>query len=255
MVCALTLAAQRPAEKEKEPEIPEKNPFDSPADAAAGKKYFLGHCAFCHGNEGEGGRGVNLTTGRYRHGSSDRELFRTIKRGVSGTEMPGTGLSEAEVWKIVGLVRRLGAAGADEKAPGDAAAGKAAYEKAGCAGCHMVQNQGGILGPDLSEVGLRRSLKYLRESLVDPGASIADNYRAVTVVTHSGEQIAGIKLNEDDYSVQIRDTRENMRSYLKKDLREVRKENKSLMLPYGSMLSPAEIENLVAYLSSLRGKP
>src|SRR5207244_2869748 len=55
----------------------ERNPFDSAADAEIGRKYFLGHCAHCHGPQGEGGRGVNLTTGQYRHGGSDRELFRT----------------------------------------------------------------------------------------------------------------------------------------------------------------------------------
>lgn len=251
---ALCLPAQRPAEKE--PDIPEKNPFDSAADADAGRKYFLGHCSFCHGPEGEGGRGVNLTAGRYRHGGSDREVFKTISRGVQGTEMPGSRLSPNEVWRLVTYVRRLGAAGAEEKAPGDPAAGRAVYEKAGCAQCHVAEGQGGgNLGPVLSEVGLRRSVKFLRQSLVDPSAFVGDDYRSVAVATRRGEEITGVRLNEDDYSIQIRDTHDNLRSFLKRDVQEVKKQSQSLMPSYRAMLPAGDIDNLVAYLSSLRGKP
>ncbi len=235
-------------------EGPEKNPFDTAQDAAKGRQYFLGHCAFCHGPEGEGGRGVNLTTGRYRHGGSDRELFRTIRRGVPGTEMPGTGLSEPEIWRIVAHVRRLGAAGAEEKATGDATAGRALYQgKGGCGQCHVAEGGGRSLGPDLSEIGLRRSLQFLRESLTKPDAHVADNYRTVTVVSRTGEQVSGIRLNEDDYSIQLRDTRESLRSFRKNSLREVKPESRSLMPTYGELLSARELDDLIAYLNSLRG--
>ena len=169
--------------------------------------------------------------------------------------MPGTGLSENEIWRIVAFVRRLATAGAEEKAPGDPAAGKLVYEGKGmCVPCHVVGDGGGRLGPELSEVGLRRSLKFLRESLTNPAAYIADNHRTVTVLTKTGEPVTGIKLNEDDYSIQVRDIRENLRSFLKSDLKEVKREGRSLMPAYGSTLSAVEIENVVAYLSSLRGK-
>ncbi len=191
------LAAQRPAEPELK--IPEKNPFDTAADAATGRKYFLGHCAFCHGDEGEGGRGVALTTGKLRHGSSDRELFRTIRRGIEGTEMPGARLSENEVWRVVAFARRLGAQGADEKAPGDPAQGRTLYQKTACGQCHVAEGAGGTLGPDLSEVGLRRSLKFLRESLTHPNAAVTRDYWTAQVVTRTGERLSGIRLNEDDY--------------------------------------------------------
>jgi putative heme-binding domain-containing protein len=251
MLLGISWAAQTPPEKE----IPEKNPFDSAADAAAGRQYFMGHCALCHGPEGEGGRGINLTTGRYRMGGSDRELFRTIEKGIPESEMPGSDLSENEIWRIVAFVRRLATAGAEERAPGDPAAGKLVYEGKGmCAPCHVVGDTGGRLGPELSEVGLRRSLKFLRESLTHPAAYIGDNYRTVTVLTRTGEPITGIRLNEDDYSIQIRDIRENLRSFLKSDLKEVKREGRSLMPAYGSTLSAVEMENVVAYLSSLRGK-
>ena len=246
---------------EKEPEIPEKNPFDTAADAAIGKKYFLGHCAHCHGPEGEGGRGVNLTTGRYRIGGSDRQIYRTIRRGIPGSEMPGSGFTEPETWRLVAFVRRLGAAGAEEKASGDPQAGRVVYEgKGGCAQCHVAGLSGsgatgGNLGPPLAEVGLRRSLKFLRDSLLDPNAHVADDYRTATVFPRAGASVTGVILNEDDYSVQLRDMQDNLRSFLKSNLKDVKKETRSLMPPYGPALAAAEIDNLVAYLSSLRGKP
>ena len=100
-------------------DLAERNPYTSSADEAIGRQYFLGHCAQCHGPEGEGGRGVNLTTGHYRHGNSDRQLYMTIRKGVPGSEMPGSRLSQPELWRVVTYVRRLGSAGAGEKATGD----------------------------------------------------------------------------------------------------------------------------------------
>ncbi len=234
----------------------EKNPFHSAADAQIGKRYYMGHCAFCHGPEGEGGRGVNLTTGRYRHGGSDRELFNTIQKGVRGTEMPGAELPESEVWRVVAFVRRLAEAGAEEKAAGNPGAGKAIYlAKGACAQCHVVDGKGGVLGPELAEVGLRRALKFLRQALTEPDAYVADNYRTVTVVTRAGERISGIRLNEDEYSIQLRDSGEKLRSFLKRNLKDWSREKRSLMPAYGAALTAAEIEDLVAYLSSLRGAP
>jgi putative heme-binding domain-containing protein len=219
-----------------------------------GRQYFLGHCAQCHGPDGEGGRGVNLTTGSYRHGTSDRELYMTIRNGVPGSEMPGSRLSQPELWRIVAHVRRIGAAGAEEKATGNAKAGQAIYDgKGACAACHVVNGKGGGLGPELSEIGLRRSLQFLRNSIVDPGAYIDPEFRSATVVTRDGTRTRGVVLNEDDYSIQLRDSRQELRSFLKSDLKHVTQETDSLMPSYKSILSETEVNDLVAFLNSLRG--
>jgi cytochrome c oxidase cbb3-type subunit 3 len=234
--------------------LPEKNPYGSATDLAAGRQYFLGHCAQCHGPEGEGGRGVNLTTGSYRHGTSDRQLYMTIRNGVPGSGMPGSRLSQPELWRVLGYVRRLGASGAEEKATGDPTAGQAVYEgKGGCAACHIINGMGGRLGPELTEIGLRRSLKFLRDSIIDPSAYINPEYRSAIVVTRDGTNVRGVVLNEDDYSIQLRDAREDLRSFLKSDLKQLQPEKQSLMPSYKSAFSETQVNDLVAYLNSLRG--
>jgi quinoprotein glucose dehydrogenase len=119
--------------------------------------------------------------------------------------------------------------------------------------CHSIGRDGGTLGPDLSDVGRRRDLDYLRESLLTPEADVPARYRAIQVVTKSGQTITGIRLNEDDVSVQIRDDRDNLRSFLKDNIREIRRDNPAIMPAYGTRLTSKEIDDLVSYLSSLRG--
>lgn len=231
-------------------------PFDTPAGAAEGRRYYMGHCAHCHGPEGDGaGGGANLTSGDYRHGGAPADLFRTIRDGLPGSEMAGSRLSVDELWKVVAFIRRLAAAGAAEQATGDPKAGQALYAgKGACQQCHAIGGRGGMLGPALDTVGRRRSLPFLRQSLVEPEAHVAAEYRSVSVVTRAGARVTGVRLNEDDYSIQLRDQSENLRSFRKEYLKELLAETRSLMPAYGKVFSPREIEDLVAYLSR-RGGP
>jgi putative heme-binding domain-containing protein len=233
------------------------NPLDTPQDAELGRKAFVtgGGCSYCHSNDGTGGRGANLTLGEYRFGGSDEQLFETIRNGIPGSDMPPTRGPDDDIWRLVAFVKRLGSQGLNEpKAPGDPAAGKSLYENKGrCTTCHAIGPEGGVIGPDLTRVGRRRQLKYLEESIVSPEADLPLNYRAVRVSTLSGETVTGIRLNEDDMSIQLRDMNGNLRSFLKDKVKEIQRDRPSLMPSYASVFSKKEIEDLVAYLSTLRG--
>jgi putative heme-binding domain-containing protein len=120
----------------------------------------------------------------------------------------------------------------------------------------MVEGEGGILGPDLSDVGLRRGSDYLRESLVSPGATISPQYLQVRARTRTGQEIAGARMNEDSFTIQLRDPAGRIHSLSKLELESLEKAfGESLMPSYGSELSASEIEDLVAYLAGLRGEP
>jgi putative heme-binding domain-containing protein len=132
--------------------------------------------------------------------------------------------------------------------------GKAIFEgKGGCVRCHSIHKRGGGLGPDLTEIGLQRSSASLRTSIVDPNAEIFREYLTVVITIAKGDQIEGVVLNEDDVSIQIRDAAGNPRSFLKQNLKDVHREERSLMPSYSGTLSATEINELVEYLRSLKG--
>jgi putative heme-binding domain-containing protein len=139
-------------------------------------------------------------------------------------------------------------------AAGGAASGQAIFEgKGACLTCHAIADRGGSLGPELSRIGVTRSPESLRLALVNPDAEIEREYFTVVAVTRGGQTFRGITLNEDDLSIQIRDSDGTPRSFLKDDLKSVRRERRSLMPSYAARLTPAEIDDLISYLRTLRG--
>jgi putative heme-binding domain-containing protein len=230
------------------------NPFTSEADVQQGSALFQTHCAVCHGANGEGGRGADLTAGLYRRGGKDPELYASIRFGIPGTDMAPVRVTDDEVWKLVGWVKRLGSQGLREKAPGDPAAGEKVFRTMGCMVCHSVKREGGTLGPDLTDVGRRRGLKFLAESLAKPEAEVPIAYRAVEIVLKSGATVTGIRLNRDDLSIQIRDAGDNLRSFLMENVKEIHYDKPSLMPSYAA-LDPKDFTNVIAYLNSLKGTP
>jgi len=225
-------------------------------DLARGKRLFEGQCAVCHGITGTGGKGANLAQPRLRRATSNQQLFAVIQDGIEGTEMPeGWQMTDREIWQVAGYVRSLGRTAA-AISKGDAKRGEAIYAAQGCAGCHIVQGQGGSLGPELTEIGARRSPEYLRQALLDPGAAVPDRFLILTLTTRAGAKIRGMRLNEDSFTIQIKSAADRFHSFRKTDLADIEREfGKSLMPNYQGKLTPAEIDNVVAYLAGLKGEP
>jgi mono/diheme cytochrome c family protein len=97
-----------------------KNPV--PADAAsvdAGKAVFTKYCRTCHGPEGKGdGPGApkdvhpaNFTDAKWDHGSSDGEIFTTIKMGVPpkfDMDSWDGRIPDKDIWNLVNYIHTLG---------------------------------------------------------------------------------------------------------------------------------------------------
>lgn len=229
----------------------DKNPYTSAADLEQGAKLFAGRCAGCHGPRGDGGKGTDLGVPMLPRAATDLALYRVVRYGIPDTEMPSTLLSTKEVWQIAGFVRSLGQV-KREKVAGDGANGERLVRAKGCLQCHALGADGGQLGPPLSEIGSRRSAAYLRAKLTDPGADLPETYRAVELTTRAGQKISGIRMNEDGWSIQVRDMSNRLHSLGKDELSQLKVERRSLMPSYKSA-SAAELTDMVAYLSSLRG--
>ena len=219
---------------------------------AQGERLYGSQCAYCHGPRGDGGRGANLALPRLRHAPDDAALLQVISRGIPGTGMPGSAMSARQVRQVAAFVRTVGRV-EPQKLAGDAARGRILYEtKGACQRCHTIAGRGGGLGPDLSGAGARSSPQYLREALLEPEKEVPSGFLQVRVVTRDGRPIAGVRVNEDTFSLQLRDLSDNLHSFWKHELTEIHKDlGKSPMPAYRSILTAAEVEDVVAYLVSL----
>ncbi|MGH9630759.1 MAG: c-type cytochrome [Bryobacteraceae bacterium] len=229
----------------------ESNPLAGNARAVDdGRITFRGACSACHGITGQGGTGPNLV-GRFTSRLSDRRLFQSIKHGVPGTDMPPFPLPDEKIWQLVSFLRSLSAPAIKVKAPGNADRGSALFfNKAGCAVCHSVAGRGGMLGPDLSNVGVTRTLMQLRESIFDPNARIEAGFAAATAVLATGGTLEGVIKNQNNYSVQLLDAKGRLHLLWRSNLRALKEPEGSLMpAGYEQTLSKTEIEDLLAFLS------
>ena len=224
------------------------NPYTGPEHQRAGAALFRSQCGGCHGPDGNGtGAGPNIASGALPHGDSDEAVFHTISKGLPGTSMPGFSFSGLQTWQLVTHLRALAIAHGAAQSNGNAEAGAAIFA-ANCSRCHSVAGQGGLTGPDLTSVGALRSSKELRESLLDPDANVDSPYWSVAAVTSAGKSIRGVRLNEDSFSVQIRDEQGRLQSLSKRDLKSVELIRRSPMPSFKGKLSDKEIDDVIAWL-------
>lgn len=227
-------------------------PTLTPEDLKAGQRLYQIQCAYCHGPGGEGGRGAPLNRPQLRRAADDQALFNVIRRGIPGTEMPHAVMTTRQYWQVVGFVRSL-----SQRHPsslsGNPQIGRELYLKQGnCSQCHTLAGLGGAIGPDLSDIGARSGSGHLRQALLDPEANVPSGFLQVRLITSDGRQIRGVRLNEDAFSLQIRDVSGQFHSFWKKDLAQIHKEwGKSPMPSYRDVYTPAQLDDLVAYLASL----
>ena len=235
-------------------DISDKNPYTSQNDVERGKRLFGINCAPCHGPEGNGGRGANLVRPKLPRATDDRALFFIIRDGIQNTEMPGAwSLSDHEIWQVSAHVRTFGRLEA-EKVAGDPKNGRSLFRNKGCVRCHTVGVEGGRVGPPLTEIGERRSAAYLRAAILDPLAHLPEDFTMADITSAGGQHITGIILSEDTYSVQVRDLSDNLHSFWKNDLAKFEKHNDRTPMPaYRGQFTDTELDDLIAYLASLRG--
>lgn len=252
---------QDPPQKVVEPDSA-KDP--SAEELAEGKLLFQGECGECHGVDASGAAGPDLHGVTQKRG--DEGVFSVIRNGIPGTGMaPVSSLNDKRAWEVVAYLHTLSPTAADEEVKGDPAKGKAVYEANGCATCHAIGDQGGGFGPQLTRIGAERAPKYFHDFLLDPGAHPpADpalperraftGYLVTNVVTKSGKEISGIRINEDTFTIQIEDVGGHYYSFDKSTLKSIKTEPGKSFMPSFANLSAADLDDLVAYLASLKGE-
>jgi putative heme-binding domain-containing protein len=228
--------------------------FHVPGELGQGELLYQANCVTCHGLEGDEVRGVDLAHGQFRRASSDDDLIRIIRDGIPGTSMPANKLSPIQLAGIVAYLRSLAATEPLTSLPGDAARGQALVEEKGaCLSCHRIGTKGSRVGPDLSDVGRFRRRVELERALVDPGADVRPENRSFRVVTREGVTTVGRLLNHDTFAVLLVDDKEQLRSFVKANLRSYAFVLDSSMPSYRGRFSADELADVVRYLASLKG--
>jgi cytochrome c oxidase cbb3-type subunit III len=223
-----------------------------PGPPPNGEQLYTENCVECHGPEGDAVPDVDLGHGRFRRATTDPELVGIVLRGIPNTAMPPNNFSEAQASAIVQYLRAKASRAA--ASAGNAGTGQAIFTgKGNCTSCHRVNGSGSRLGPDLSEIGRLRHSTDIEQSIVDPDSFILPSNRFVRLVLRDGATVTGRLLNQDAFTVQLLDSKEQLRTMLRADLKEFAFIDKSPMPPYRGKLTPEEITDLVSYLVSLQG--
>jgi 6-phosphogluconolactonase len=246
------------------------NPFLGNAKAIdEGREIFNETCTTCHGPDGaagEMGPALGAPARRYAQ-ATDPQIFDAIKNGVPGTQMPPSRalLQDDAIWKVAAYIRGLRGTAIDAPAAGDVALGEQTFwGKGECGNCHVVKGKGGLVGPDLTNLAGTRKTTSIVDALTKPlhkvfgdGGAIPKilipntTYQPVRVTSADGTVITGVLKNEDSYSLQVMGTDNQLHMFDRAKVKVVY-ETKTLMpTDYDKRLAPAELKNLLAYLTRL----
>jgi putative copper resistance protein D len=109
---------QKPGAAAKSP--PAKNPIPmSENSLKAGRAVYAKICRACHGLQGRGdgvsappgSKPANIVDSEWKYGSTDGEIFKTIKEGVKPFDVMepwGKKISDNDIWNTVNYLRDLG---------------------------------------------------------------------------------------------------------------------------------------------------
>jgi putative heme-binding domain-containing protein len=132
--------------------------------------------------------------------------------------------------------------------------GKAMFAASLCRTCHQIKGEGGIAGPDLTQLGNRFSNKDMLEAIISPSKTISDQYGSTVFYLKNGGSLMGRLIRQDNEKYYISqnpfDT-QTIKEVLKKNVARTRVSEVSPMLP-GMIngLNPEELKDLMAYLKS-----
>jgi putative heme-binding domain-containing protein len=227
---------------------------ETAADLLDGERAYGASCLTCHGPDGNQVAGIDLHRGVFRRAYTDQELVGIVRNGIPNTAMPPNAMNVEQASKVVAYLRSVAAAKKTSAVAGDSVRGKSVYEgKGGCASCHRIGGAGSRVGPDLTRIGQSRRAAEIEKSLLDPASDVQPANRFYRVVLRDGTTVTGRLLTHDTFTVQLIDTKEQLRSFVKTDLRE-HGFAPSPMPSYAGKLSGQEIADVVSYLVSLKGK-
>ncbi|HAJ76511.1 MAG TPA: hypothetical protein DCM64_08640 [Gammaproteobacteria bacterium] len=226
-----------------------------PRAARAGGGIFRAQCASCHGADAKGIDIIDapdLTLIWTRVEATDQAVFQVIRSGIPGSIMPPHGFPDPEIWMLVSYLRSVAVTGTSKQIVGNSTRGSELFQ-GNCSLCHRVDGSGGSLGPDLTAITARRTQAALTDSIRNPSANIARRYKPVSLLTDANERVRGAIKSEDAFSIQVMDSNQVLRGFSKSALRELNRDEPSLMPAFSErQLSETDVNDILSFLQSVR---
>ncbi len=183
-------------------------------------------------------RDVSVTVARQIQAIGDPALARRLE-SVWGTVRE----TSADKAALVGKYKAILGAGT-----ADPSNGRAVYERT-CHACHKLFDAGGDVGPELTGSD-RANPDYVLENVLDPSATVANEYTVTNVLTSDGRVISGILRSQTPEVLTVQTANERV-LVPAEDVEDVKRSRVSMM-PEGQFdtLSEQEVRDLFAYLAS-----
>jgi putative membrane-bound dehydrogenase-like protein len=131
--------------------------------------------------------------------------------------------------------------------PGDAARGAVVFAEQ-CAKCHTLDGKGGIVGPDLTNIGARGRRDLLLE-ILDPNRSVEGTYRAYDVTLKNGDSLSGRLVGESKTAIELLDATAVKHVLSRDDVLELRALSRSLMPEGLESIGDTDLRALLEYLT------
>ena len=246
------------------------NPFiGKPEAVGEGVDLYNENCAACHGLSAGGSQNgprliFNITTA-LRAEMTDAQMLTTVRNGIAGSLMPAfqNKLADDQILKIGAYLHSLRSPALDNPLPGDVAHGEEIFwGKGQCGSCHIISGRGGLIGPDLTDLAARRKPTAIINALTQPGhrnvpdggaipkaMAMMDSYDAVHVVPKTGKPFDGVTLAQDNFSIQILGTDNQLHLMDRDDIRTLQARPSFMPTDYDKRLSTTEFKDLLAFLT------
>lgn len=172
---------------------------------------------------------------------------------LAGIASKFAGLDVAAKTPSAEEIRQLGTLALQQ---GDPAKGERVFRRAdlGCLKCHSLNKAGGDIGPDLGPIGGSSPMDYIVQSILDPNASIKEEYLTKVIATGSGRIVTGIVVERTKNQVTLKDATGKLVKIPTSDIEE--EANGKTLMPEGvtRILTKGELLDLIRFVAEL-GKP
>ena len=112
---------------------------------------------------------------------------------------------------------------------GDPSAGVVVYED-NCAECHLLNDEGGETGPDLTGIA-SKGLKFISESILQPTKKITEGFETYVVDNKEGRQTIGLKTRDDSAEVDITKANGDVVTFAKTDIKTIKVDTTKSVMP------------------------